>query len=107
MEPLFLWLLVLHAGGPHLVVLRSLGLVPLPLRQLVLRPQPVVLGSRFHLLAGLGLLGLHPRLRRMVPDRFLLVLLAVVGHILPALGFPLAHESLLLAPGHVRDSPRG
>ena len=64
-------LLVLHAGRPDLVVLRPLGLVPLPLRQLVLRRrlEQLVLVARLRLLAGLGLLGLHARLRRLVPDR--------------------------------------
>ena len=65
--------LVLHADRPELVVVRPLGLVSLPLRQLVLRRrlEQLVLVSGLRLLAGLGLLGLHVELLRLVPDRLL------------------------------------
>ena len=63
-------ILVLHAGRPDVVVARSVGLVPLPLRQLVLRLrlEQLVLVARLRLLARVGLLGLHALVRRLVPD---------------------------------------
>ena len=48
--------------------------------------EQLVLGARLRLLAGLGLLGLLARLRRLVPRRLVLVLLALVQQLLPATG---------------------
>ena len=102
-------LLVLHARRPDLVVLGSVGLVSLPLRQLVLRHglEQLVLVARLRLLAGVGLLGLHALLRRLVPDRLVRLLLALVEQLLPPLGVSRGAASRFAINGNVLDAPRG
>jgi hypothetical protein len=58
-----------YTRRPDLVVAGFVGLVPLPLRQLVLRLrlEQLVLVARLRLLARVGLLGLHGRVCRLVP----------------------------------------
>ncbi len=82
--------LVLHAGRPELVVLGSVGLVSVPLRQLVLerRLEQLVLVSRLRLLARVVLLRLLRRLLRLVPHRLVRRLLALVEQLLQELGLP-------------------
>jgi hypothetical protein len=73
---LFGRLLGLHPRRRDVGRQRAVGMVPPPLRQLVLRCglRLMVLVARIHLLAGLGVLGILGRIHGLVPDRLLLVL---------------------------------
>ena len=89
--------------------LGSVGLVPVPLRQLVLRLrlEQLVLVARLRLLARVGLLGLHVRLRRLVPDRLLRrLLLALVEQLLPQLGLS-PERPRVRDQRQLLDAPRG
>src|ERR1700693_6263110 len=89
-DAVFLRELVLHADRIDVVVLGSVGLVSLPLWELVLRRrvEQLVLVSRISLFARVGVLGLFGLLLRMVPGRVVRRVFALVGQLLPPVVLP-------------------